>query len=81
MKHHILSFLPRHPDPSGRPNFPAVVQSLSRSDLELLKWSEEDKTAHPEATLLGTELDTATELYTDLQNMYLNPTFTDNRES
>ena len=60
----------RHPKTSGRPNFPAVVQLLSRSDLELLKWSEEDKTAHPEATLLGTKLDMAARLFRDLQTSY-----------
>ena len=57
---------------SQRPDFATIVQSLSRSDPKLLKWSEEDKTAHPEATMLGAELDISVEMFKELQNTYNN---------
>ena len=43
----------RNPIPSERPDFTEVSRELSLPDSKLLKWSEEDKRAHPEAAKLG----------------------------
>ena len=50
-----------------------IVQWLSRPDPQLLRWSEEDKTVHPRASLLGADLDAAAELYKELQSVYMQP--------
>ena len=44
---------------------------LSHSDSQLLSWSEKDKDVHPEASCLGASLEAGDELYTDLQDYYL----------
>ena len=61
----------RHPETSGRPTFAAILQTLSLPDSHLLQWSEADKAEHPEAAMLGAELEAATDLYTKLQQSYL----------
>ena len=54
----------RHPKTSGRPTFTDLVSRLS---LQGLKVSESDE---QEGTVLGGSLESAYELYTDLQNTY-----------
>ena len=61
----------RNPVPSERPDFTEVSRELSLPDSKLLKWSEEDKRAHPEAAKLGADLLCAKELYKDLQVQYM----------
>ena len=53
-----------------RPSFADISTELSLPDTELLKWSEEDKSTHPEADKLGAELICAQNLYRDLQILY-----------
>ena len=60
----------RHPATSERPSFNDLIQKLSMPDTRLLKWSNEDKAVHPEASKLGAELEHASELYKDLQTLY-----------
>ena len=43
---------------------------LSQPEIELLGWSEEDKSVHPEAAQLGADLIFGEELYKDLQTIY-----------
>ena len=57
---------------SKRPCFADVSNELSLPDSQLLKWSEEDKTTHAGADKLGADLDSAQNLYTDLQLVYIN---------
>ena len=47
-----------------------ITRQLSFPDTKLLKWSEEDKSVHPEATKLGADLLCAQELYKNLQTCY-----------
>ena len=47
------------------------MERLSLPDTRLLKWSEEDKTADPEAIKLGAELDAGLDLFKDIQERYL----------
>ena len=60
----------RHPEATARPVFTDITQQLSLPDTRLLKWSEEDKSVHPEAAKLGADLLCAQYLYKDLQNSY-----------
>ena len=60
----------RHPTNNGRPDAAMIAQWLSRPDPQLLRWSEEDRALHPEASLLGAELEAAVELYKELQETY-----------
>ena len=61
----------RHPETSKRPDFAAVSQQLCRpSETNLLKWTKEDKSTHPEVDKLGADLLCAEDLYKDLQIMY-----------
>ncbi len=60
----------RHPISTSRPTFSKVVTWLSLPDSELLKWSEDDKSVHPEATKLGANILYAECLYPDLQSQY-----------
>ena len=53
-----------------RPGFADISNELSLPDSQLLKWSEEDKTTHAGADKLGAHLDSAQNLYTDLQFIY-----------
>ena len=55
---------------SQRPNFIDITRQLSLPDTKLLKWSEEDKSVHPEAAKLGADLLCSQELYKDLQTCY-----------
>ena len=60
----------RHPMTTQRLNFPDITRQLSLPDTKLLKWSEEDKSVHPEAATLGTDLLCGEGLYKDLQTRY-----------
>ena len=44
---------------------------LGHLDSDLLSWTEKDKAAHPRAASLGAPLEAGDELYTDLQDYYL----------
>ena len=59
---------------SQRPNFQDIVKQLSLPDTKLLKWSEEDKSVHPEAAMLGADLLYGKGLYKDLQISYQSET-------
>ena len=68
---HTPSFaLSRHPEPSCRPDAASVAQILSQSDTKLLKWTDNDKDVHARCAILGAELDSAHDLYKDLQEEY-----------
>ncbi len=60
----------RHPISASRPTFSEVATWLSYPDPELLKWSESDKSVHPEATKLGANILCGGRLYPDLQSQY-----------
>ncbi len=60
----------RNPSAVERPSFLDIIRQLSLPDTKLLKWSEEDKSVHPEAAQLGTDLLCGEELYKDLQCVY-----------
>ena len=53
-----------------RPSFQDIARQLSLPDTKLLKWSEEDKSVHPEAATLGADLLCGEGLYKDLQTRY-----------
>ena len=55
---------------SGRPSFQDIARLLSLPDTKLLKWSEEDKSVHPEGAKLGADLLCGEGLYKDLQVKY-----------
>jgi hypothetical protein len=61
----------RHSDASNRPLFSAIFKMLGHLDSDLLSWTEKDKAAHPRVTSLGASLEAGDELYTDLQDYYL----------
>ena len=61
----------RHSDASNRPLFSAIFKMLGHLDSDLLSWTEKDKAAHPQAASLGAPLEAGDELYTDLQDYYL----------
>ena len=66
----IASLLNRHPKCIERPSFQDIVRQLSLPDTKLLKWTEEDKSVHPEAAQLGADLLCGEGLYKDLQSTY-----------
>ena len=65
-----MQFSIRNPDIAARPSFSELTRQLSLPDTKLLKWSEEDKSVHPEAAKLGADLASASDLYADLQAKY-----------
>ena len=60
----------RNPDTQARPSFIELTRQLSLPDTKLLKWSEEDKSVHPEAAQLGADLLCGEGLYKELQVKY-----------
>jgi hypothetical protein len=68
----ILSLIMcRHPETSKRPDFVALSQHLSDSqERRLLKWTEDDRSTHPNVDRLGAEFLIAENLYMDLQVIY-----------
>ena len=71
--HHIQVFVMgcRHPEKSSRPSFSSLYQTLNREFASLLEWTDEDSQCHPQASLLGAELDAGKDLYSELQWAYL----------
>ena len=69
-RHYILFTLYRHPKASKRSSFVDVKGELSLPDPTLMKWREEEKSGNPEALRLGASLESAQDLYMDLQNTY-----------
>ena len=67
-----LLFHIRQPDSSDRPTFPQLVELLSRADFELFAWEEEDlRNSDPlQVKTIGAPLETAKNLYPDLQRSY-----------
>ena len=61
----------RHPEMFSRPSFPQVVETLSEPNFELLSWTEEDVTVHPQAAVLATPLEAGKDLYPGLQEAYM----------
>ncbi len=47
------------------------MQEFSLPDTKLLRWTDEDRGAHPEATTLGAPLNYTEQLYMDLQESYV----------
>jgi hypothetical protein len=74
----LLIMICRHPETSKRPNFSDIMQLFSLPDTKLLKWSEDDKTADPEAATLGADLVAGQDLYKDLQERYIPKESTNN---
>ena len=61
----------RHPDPRSRPLFGQITKLLASNSGHLLGWSDEDKQIGGEdAVKLGAPLESANNLYNDLQLMY-----------
>ena len=60
----------RDPLTTNRPSFQNLTRQLSQPEIELLGWSEEDKSVHPEAAQLGADLIFGEELYKDLQTIH-----------
>ena len=61
----------RNSAPSERPSFQDISRQLSLPDTKLLKWTEEDKSVHPEAAQLGADLLCGEGLYKELQAYYM----------
>lgn len=61
----------RHPDTVSRPTFSELNQALSQPESELLGWSEEDMSVHPQAAVLGAPLEAGKDLYRELQEMHI----------
>ena len=68
---HSKSSHSRHPEPSGRPSFADLVFDLSQPDGDLLVWSEQDQSSHPQAAVLGAPIEAGAPLYPLLQNSYV----------
>ena len=61
----------RHPDPRSRPQFGQITRLLSCNSGYLLGWSDEDKQNGGKGAMkLGAPLESAINLYRDLQLMY-----------
>ncbi|XP_064396494.1 RAF proto-oncogene serine/threonine-protein kinase-like isoform X2 [Halichondria panicea] len=60
-----------HSETSRRPSFHQLVEMLSQADFELLLWNKTDSGVGPQVTVVGTSLEAAKNLYTDLQNAYM----------
>ena len=69
----VTLFCCRQPESSQRPTFPQLVELLSRADYELFMWEEADlkRMNNPQVKEIGAPLDTAKELYQDLQKSYM----------
>ena len=61
----------RHPDPRSRPQFGQITKLLSGNSGNLLGWSDKDKQIGGEdAAKLGAPLESAYNLYSELQQKY-----------
>ena len=64
-------YIYRHPDPRSRPQFGQITKLLTGNSGYLLGWSDEDKQIGGEdAMKLGASLESANNLYYDLQLQY-----------
>ena len=62
----------RNPDPRSRPQFGQLVSVLAGNSEYLLGWSDEDKqSCSKDAMALTAPLETANDLYYDLQSTYM----------
>ena len=61
----------RNADKSGRPQFREIVETLSQPESLLLHIPEEVTRGHPQASVLGAPLEAGRNLYTELQNTYM----------
>ena len=64
-------FCYRNSDKSARPQFREIVKTLSQPEHELLHIPEEVSKGHPQASILGAPLEAGSNLYTELQNTYM----------
>ncbi len=67
----MYHYLYRHPVPGRRPNFNEIMLSMIRSDEDILLLPEEAISTHPNASLLGADLQAGVNMYRDLQDTYL----------
>ena len=61
----------RNADKGGRPQFREIVETLSQPETLLLHIPEEVTRGHPQASVLGAPLEAGRNLYTELQNIYM----------
>jgi len=62
----------RNPEPRSRPQFRQITRILANDSKYLLGWSDEDKQiGGDDAVILGAPLDSANDLYIDLQHKYI----------
>jgi len=67
----LFSFPHRDPEPKSRPQFQKIIQLLAGNRSYLLGWSDEDReVAGEDGIKLGAPLETANNLYYDLQITY-----------
>ena len=69
----MILYVYRQPESAHRPTFPQLVELLSRADFELFGWEEEDlRNNDPmQVKTIGAPLETAKNLYPDLQRSYI----------
>ena len=65
------SIMYRHPETTDRPSFASLVSNFSQPDTELLAWSDDDRSCHPQASVLGALMEAGTHLYPLLQDTYV----------
>ena len=71
----MSSCMRRQPESIRRPTFPQLVELLSRADFELFVWEEEDlRNSDPQVKVIGAPLETAKDLYLELQRTYMSQT-------
>ena len=63
--------LSRHTHASGRPRFRELTIDLTGNELDVLSIPEEDLHTHKLAGVLGAPVDSAKDMYLDLQNKYM----------
>ena len=67
----LSSFSHRQPEKKQRPTFLQLVELLSRANFELFVWEEEDlNDLDPQVKVIGAPLETARNLYLNLQRSY-----------
>ena len=68
---HVIWWVFRNPDPRSRPQFGQITKLLAGDSGYLLGWSDEDKQIGGiDAMKLGAPLESANNLYYDLQMQY-----------
>ena len=61
----------RHPQSESRPKFAEILLNLQKPDFKLLQWNSDDASP-PAARTLGNPVEFASELYKELQDIYVN---------